>query len=155
MSRRSVYLTRVYKQMLDDLTYPVAKDGSVMDASGVKAWICWHLVRTGWRKPNNTDGLALIEEYDDPAIKKRRVYGPGVMEDAVTWIPADAPDDPLERLDSLTVGQIEALPADIKLEAKRRLGMLPPIEVPELTFPWSVSPHVTITDEPDDETAWT
>jgi hypothetical protein len=155
MTRRSVYLTKVYKQMLDDLTYPQAKDGSVMDASGVKAWICWHLVRTGWRKPNNTDGLALVEEYDDPVIKPRKVYGPGVMEDAITWIPADAPDDPLDKLEQMTVAQIEHLPEDIKLEAKRRLGILPPPDIAAPQPAWSVAPHVTITDEPDDQTAWT
>lgn len=152
---RNRYLTAVYTQMLDDLFYPVAKDGSVMDASGIKAWVCWHLVRAGWRKPNNTDGLALIEEYDDPIIKKRRVYGPGVFEDAVTWVGVDEPDDPLAGLADMTIAQVDALPDDVKFEAKRRLGMLVPEPAPPDVSPgWSVQPYITITDAPDDTTEW-
>jgi hypothetical protein len=144
---RQQYMAAVYKQILDDLTYPVAKDGSIMDASGVKAWIGWHLVRAGWRKPNNSDHLPLVEGLDDPVIKKRRVHGPGVMEDAVTWVPVSEPDDPLENLEQMTIAQVEALPDDLKIEAKRRLGLLPPVE-PDLEPAWSVQPFITITDEP-------
>lgn len=153
--KRNQYMTRVYQQMLDDLQYPHAKDGSVMDASGIKAWVCWHLVRAGWRKPNNADGLPLLEEYDDPIIKKRRVYGPGIYEDAVVWVGIDEPDDPLEHLEDMTVAQIEALPDDVKVAAKRRLGLLPPPQPDgELRPAWSVQPYVTIVDAPDDETDW-
>jgi hypothetical protein len=140
-------MARVYGQMMDSLHYPRAKDGSIMDASGIKAWVCWHLTNEGWRKPNNTDGLPLIEEYDDPVIKKRRVYGPGVMEDAVVWVGMNEPDDPLENLEQMTIAQVEALPDDLKIEAKRRLGLLPPVE-PDLEPAWSVQPFITITDEP-------
>ncbi|CKH14022.1 hypothetical protein PXH78_26995 [Mycolicibacterium smegmatis] len=149
------YLARVYKQMLDDLHYPVSKNGDIMDASAVKAWVCWHLVRCGWRKPNNTDGFALVEDYDDPLIKPRKVYGPGIVEDAVTWVPATDPDDPLQNLESMTVAEIEALPDDLKVEAKRRLGLIPPQPQPSEEG-WSVKPFITITeaDDVDDDTRW-
>jgi hypothetical protein len=141
-------MAAVYGQMLDDLHYPVAKDGSVMDASGIKAWICWHLVRCGWRKPNNTDNLPLIENLDEPVIKKRRVHGPGVMEDAVVWVGVHEPDDPLADLYTMTMAEIDCLDDDLKIEAKRRLGLLPPAE-PDLQPAWSVQPFITITDEPE------
>lgn len=154
--QRNRYMTAVYGQMLGDLTYPVTKDGTIMDLSGVKALVCWHLVRCGWRKPNNTDGLAAVEEYDEPIIKRRKVYGPGVAEDAIRWIGADESDDPLADLDNMTIGQIEALPDDdVKIEAKRRLGMLPPTPEPDPEAGWHVQPFVTIIDEPDNETEWT
>jgi hypothetical protein len=145
------YLAIVYKQMLDDLTWPVAKDGSTMQTDGIKAWVCWHLVRTGWRKPNNTNNFPLVEEYDDPLIKPRKVYGPGVFEGAIRWVSVTDPDDPLEGLENMTVGQIEALPDDVKFEAKRRLGMLPPVEPSEPTPAWTVRPNINITDEPEPE----
>jgi hypothetical protein len=153
---RSEYLQACSKQMLADLTYPVARDGTTaMDAGGVAPIIAYHLIRAGWRKPNNADGLVLIEAYDDPLIKPRKVYGPGVYADAVTWVPADDPDDPLADLANMTMGQIAALAPDLQLEAKRRLGMeiRPPTPEPG----WTVQTHITITDEPDveDGTQWT
>jgi hypothetical protein len=152
------YLQACFDLMMGDLTYPVARDGGVMDATPIKPWVCWHLIRCGWRKPNNLDGLALVEEYDDPQIKPRKVYGPGVVEDAITWVPLGDPDDPLEHLADMTMAEINRLPPDVCLEAKRRLGMLPP--APERGDPepaWSVRPYIKITDEPDvdDGTAWT
>ena len=150
-------MSAVYEQMLDDLQYPQAKDGSIMDASAIKPWVAWHLIRCGWRKPNNHDHLALREEFDDPLIKKRKVNSPGVVEDAVVWVPIDAPDDPLAGIENMTMRDIEELPDELRTEAKRRLGLLitPPAEEPEM--PWQIQPHVTITDAPyvDDETDWT
>jgi hypothetical protein len=149
---QKAYLARCYQQILADLTYPVDREGNVMDISAMKALVGWHLVRCGWRKPNNTDGFALQEEFDDPLIKSRRVYGPGVYEDAVQWVPFSDPDDPLDDLASMTMAEIEALPADLKGEAKRRLGLLPATEHPEPKPAWSVRPFVHIEDAPVDET---
>jgi hypothetical protein len=154
---RAQYLQMCRKQMWADLTYPVDKDGNVMDAGGVRGTITYHLVRAGWRKPNNTDGLPLVEAFDDPLIKRRKVYGPGVYEDAVTWVAASDPDDPLERLADMTMAQIEALAPDVRLEARRRLGMAAePAAVPQPAG-WTVQTHITIADEPDvdDGTVWT
>ena len=155
---RSQYLQMCRKQMWADLTYPVDKDGNMMDAGGVRGTISYHLIRAGWRKPNNTDGLALVEAFDDPLIKRRKVYGPGVYEDACTWVPATDPDDPLEHLGDMTMAQIEALAPDVRLEAKRRLGIAPAPDDAEVPAAgWTVQPHITISDEPDvdDGTEWT
>lgn len=154
-AQRNAYMSKVFDQMMADLTYPVAKDGSIMDATGIKPWVCWHLVRTGWRKPNNLDNFPLVEEYDEPVIKPRRVYGPGVIEDALTWVDFNAPDDPLADLATMTIAEIGALPPDLHLEAKRRLGLTPPPDSDPNPQPaWTVQPFVSITDAPDAETDW-
>jgi hypothetical protein len=157
--KRNDYMLRNFQMLLAALQYPVNKDGSVMDLDlggyGLAPGIAYHLNRAGVRIPNNTEGFPLVEEYDDPLIKKRKVYGPGVYEDACLWVPFHTPDDPLANLEQMTMAQIEALPDDVKFEAKRRLGMLPP--TPENTEPtpgWSVQPFITITDAPDTETEW-
>lgn len=158
---RNAYMSRVFDQMLGDLHYPQAKDGSIMDASAIKHWVAWHLVRCGWRKPNNLDQLALREEYDDPVIKKRKVPGPGVVEDAVIWVDFNESDDPLAGVEDMTFREIEQLPEELRAEAKRRLGLAAPLPEPpvaeQLEAPWQIQPHVTITDAPyvDDNTAWT
>jgi hypothetical protein len=156
------YLQEVFEQLISDLQYPVAKNGDVLDTHAIRPGIAYHLVRAGWRKPNNADGLALRDDeqhWDDPQIKKRKVYGPGVIEDAVTWVPVTDPDDPLEDLQNMTVAQIEALPADLRDEAKRRLGLLPPLptkaDSENLQPAWSVAPSINITDADDVENHWT
>lgn len=154
---RSQYLHAVRRQMWDDLQYPVDKDGNVMDARGVRGTLTYHLVRAGWRKPNNTDGLPLVEEFDEPLIKRRKVYGPGVFDDAVTWVAATDPDDPLEGLADMTMGQIEALPEDARLEARRRLGISPPAPAAAGGPPgWQVQTSIRIDEAPDtdDGTVW-
>lgn len=138
------YKGRVMAQLLTDLSYPRGEDGRVLDTNAFKAVLAQHLMRAGWRKPNNTDGLALIEEYDEPEIKARKMVGPGVYEDAIEWVPFDAPDDPLADLQNMTIAQINALPEHLSTEAKRRLGMLP--NAPQPTDLWSVKPTLTITD---------
>jgi hypothetical protein len=92
--------------------------------------------------------MELVAEYDVPLIKARKVYGSGVYEDAVTWVAFDAPDDPLEHLADMTMGQIEALP-DLKFEAKRRLDAPPPAPCEPKPL-WTQPPLVSITDAPDE-----
>lgn len=146
--KHRVYLYKVMDQLMGDLQHPVGKDGTMLYAEGFKAIVAWHLVRAGWRKPNNLDEFPLVEAYDDPLIKKRKIHGPGVFEDACTWVPFDAPDDPLDRLADMTMGEIETLPDDLRIEAKRRLGIAPAPQ-PDTNTGWSVSPLVTITDADD------
>lgn len=146
---RQAYLALVMAQLLGDLQHPVGKDGSTVYAEGFKAIVAWHLVRAGWRKPNNLDGLALQEEFDDPVIKKRSVAGPGVMEDAVVWVDSNEPDDPLEHLADMTIKQIDALPDDLRIEARRRLGLIPAMPQPDTENGWTVRPVFTISDADD------
>lgn len=125
-----------FHQFLTDCHYPVANDGTVMDASYCVSIIGYHMVRRGWR-PSAT-----------PVIKKQKVVGPGVIEDAVKWVPMDAPDDPLENLEKMTFAEIAALPEDLKVEAARRLnkGRFDH-DLPEPQPAWQVTPNISITDE--------
>lgn len=152
---KNAYMARVLAQMLGDLQYPQAKDGSIIDTKGFGHLVAWHLVRCGWRKPNNLDNFPLVEEHDDPIIKPRKVLGPGVFEDAVVWVGFNEPDDPLEHLADMTMREVEALPDEVKYEAKRRLGMATtptPDDVPNFGVEeWSVKTRINITDVEDDE----
>ena len=69
-----------------------------------------------------------------------------MYEDACTWVPASAPDDPLDGLEQMTVAQIHALPADLRGEALRRLGMAPQTDQTMGQPPWQTNgPLVSIT----------
>ena len=153
--QKNSYMSRVLGQMLEDLQYPQAKDGSIVDTKGFAHLVAWHLVRCGWRKPNNLDNFALREEFDDPIIKKRKVLGGGVFEDAVVWVGFNETDDPLEGLEDMTMREIEALPDEVKFEAKRRLGLapaVPPRPSPDqLEMPWQANPLITIADAPEED----
>jgi len=147
-AEQNAYMSLVMDQLLGDLQNPVGKDGTVLYTEPFKAILAWHLVRAGWRKPNTLDQLALREEFDDPVIKKRAISGPGVMEDAVEWVGFSEPDDPLEHLDDMTMGQINALPEHLRIEAKRRQGLIPERpraeDIPNNVRRWSVKPVINI-----------
>lgn len=147
---KNAYMARVLAQMLEDLQYPQAKDGSIVDTKGFGHLVAWHLVRCGWRKPNNLDDFPLVEDFDDPVIKKRKVLGPGVFEDAVVWVGFNEPDDPLAGLEDMTLREIESLPEEVRFEAKRRMGLIgtpTPDATPNFGVqPWTAPPRISITD---------
>lgn len=120
---------------LADCHYPVSKNGDVMDATYYVALVGYHMVRCGWRR----SGL--------PVIKKRKVLGPGVIEDAVEWVPLNAPDDPLANLENMSVRELAELSPAVRAEAIRRLGGAYDHDLPEPETAWKVTPNITITDE--------
>ena len=61
------YLHQVMDQLMGDLSYPQDKEGNTLDINLMKATVAYHLVRAGWRKPNNTDGLPLDRGVRRPA----------------------------------------------------------------------------------------
>ena len=128
--------------LLADLRSPVAPPPSsavlaIDFIESVKPIIAYHLMRCGWRP-----------DLAKRKIKARKVYGPGLLDGAVTWVPITAPDDPLANLPNMTIAEIEALePEDVKLEAKRRLGMH--VDPPKPPDEWHTRTHVQITDAPD------
>jgi hypothetical protein len=131
--------------ILEDLRYPAARDGSVIELrTDLALTIGWHLVRAGW------------EWYPDRAlIKPRPCAGPGTYEDAQEWVSIDAPDDPLADLASMTVADLAALPENLRAEAARRLGVK--TEEPPQPTGWVQPNRITITDEPDtalDDIEW-
>jgi len=124
---------------IKDCHYPVAKDGSIMDASYFVAIVGYHMVRCGWRRAA------------DPVIKKRKVLGPGVIEDAVEWVGVDEPDDELANLATMTLQEVAALSPAAKAEAIRRMGGEYDHDLPEPEVAWQVTPNITITDVPSAE----
>jgi hypothetical protein len=133
-------------EMLEDLRYPISRDGSVLDTAFIAPLIAYHLVRCGWR-----------QDPDARIIKSRKVVAKGVVEDAVEWVSVDEPDDPLENLENMTLAEINALSPNVRAEALRRMGGP---ETPDLpTNPgWHVSTSLNIEqalDTEDDGTEWT
>lgn len=137
----------VMVMLLQDLLYPPSSDGkAIVDLSYMRPSVAKHLGRCGWRW-----------HPEKAKIKFREVREPGVIEDAVEWVPFDSPDDPLEDLDNMSMAEINGLPEPLMVEAKRRLGMLPQAPEPQ-GKPWSHPNKVTIADGPDTEddgTKWT
>ena len=42
------------------------------------------------------------------------------MEDDVTWVGVNEPDDPLDGLEHMTIAQVEALPDDVVLKTREK-----------------------------------
>lgn len=124
-------------ELLQDLRYPISKDGSVLDTTFIAALVAYHLVRCGWRP-----------DPDKRIIKARKVVAKGVVEGAVEWVGVDEPDDPLSNLDGMTMADINRLSPNMRAEALRRMGGP---ELPDLpTNPgWHVSTSLKIEDAPD------
>ncbi len=132
-------------QIMEGLVYPLAPDDTVVDMSFTRAVAAYHLARLGFAQVN------------EPLIKKREVSGPGIIEGACHWVPADADDtplvyrSPLDDLDNMTMGEINALPAPLKRAAYEKLGL--PFDEPG----WQQKPILNIDDVPDtdDGPDWT
>lgn len=132
-------------QLLDALVYPLAPDDTVVDMSFTRAVAAYHLARLGF-------GLV-----NEPVIKKQEVSGPGIIEGACYWVPADqeAPPlvykSPLDDLENMTINEINALPTPMKRLAYEKLGL--PFEEPG----WQRKPILNIDDAPDtdDGPDWT
>lgn len=123
--------------LMADLRYPISRDGSVLDTTFIAPLIAYHLARCGWRV-----------DLEKRKIKPRTVTAKGVVEDAVEWVPVDAPDDPLADLDSMTMAEINNLTPNMRAEALRRMGGP---ETPDLptNSGWRVSTSLNIEDAPD------
>lgn len=121
-----------------DLRYPPSADGGgIVELSYVLPSVAKHLTRVGWRW-----------QPDRAKIKARPVPGPGVYSDAVAWVGINEPDDPLEDLENMSMAEINQLPEDLRVEARRRLGMIPAVHQPESQL-WSEPNKVNIADAPD------
>ena len=71
--RNHYMLRNCTRMLLDDLQYPVAKDGAIIDGLGgygLAPGIAWHLNRARLAQTQQHRRLPLIEAYDDPLIKK-------------------------------------------------------------------------------------
>lgn len=73
--------------MAEHLKYPVDHNGHVLNMNylpDVPLALTHHLTKLGWRC-----------HPEKALIKPRKVNGPGIFEDLVTYVPIDAPDEPL------------------------------------------------------------
>lgn len=96
----------------DALRYPVDNHGRVYDVRFLIPVLAFHLARAG----------CII----DPAratIKPRLLPPtPGVIEDAIEWVPIDAPDTIEDELAGVTIDDIDRLSPTARAALIRRLG---------------------------------
>lgn len=124
-------------ELMHDLRFPVARDGSILDASFVSPIVAYHLIRCGWRC-----------DQQKRVIKPRSIVAKGVVEGAIEWVPVNEPDDPLSDLDKMTMADIQKLSPSLRAEALRRMGAP---ETPDLptNSGWHVSTSLKVEDAPD------
>jgi len=133
-------------QLMGDLRYPVSKSGTRVDMSYFSPILAYHLARCGWRI--------------DPSkrqIKARKLTARGLVDDAIEWVPVDAPDDPLQNLGDMTMDEIKKLPPAWRSVAMRRMGGPETPDLPKKPEGWHVTTKLTIEDAPDpqDGFRWT
>lgn len=74
-------------QLFEHLKYPVDHNGAVLNMNhlpDLPTTLAHHLTKLGWRF-----------HPEKALIKPRKVTGPGIYEDLVTYVPVDADDEPL------------------------------------------------------------
>ena len=111
-------LSHAVYDLADALTYPVDHRGRVYDVRFLLPVLTYHLARAGVRVH---DDLALIK-------KRRRPPTPGVVEDAVDWVPINTPDSIDDELAGVTIDDVDRLSPAARAELLRRLGAGPAID---------------------------
>lgn len=124
-----------FAMMIQDLRWPVTREGDVANVDYIAALVAYHLVRCGWRN-----------DPDKRVIKSRKVIGRGVATGALEWVGMDEPDDPLADIANMTMAEVAALSPQARMEAIRRLDPNRPNDLPEPKPGWQVKPNIRITD---------
>lgn len=78
-------LTRAMYEIANDLTYPVDQQGNVVNVHFLIPVLSYHLARCGYRKDPES---ATIIQQPIPGAAQGEL--PGVVEDAVRYVPVDA-----------------------------------------------------------------
>jgi hypothetical protein len=126
--------------LADALSYPRGRDGRTMQLpADLRLMLADFLIKHGWRW-----------HPEHATIKRRSCAGPGTYDDAVQWVALDAPDDPLDNLDTMTLADVAQLPPELRARALERLGMAGPPATEPGASPWQAANTVTIVEEPDD-----
>jgi len=126
----------------DALRYPVDSRGRVYDVRWLEPILAFHLARVG----------AVIDPKR-AVIKPRRLPPtPGVIEDAIEWVPISAPDRIDDELAGATIADIDRLSPAARAELIRRLGgdgAAAAESDPNLDerTPWRVETHIQFDDE--------
>lgn len=133
-------------QLMGDLRYPVSKSGTRIDMSYFSPILAYHLARAGWRR-----------DESKRQIKSRKLTARGLVDDAIEWVPMDAPDDPLKNIGEMTMDEVNKLPPVWRSVAMRRLGGPETPELPAKPQGWHVTTKLQIEDspDPDDGYRWT
>ena len=127
-------------EIADALHYPVDPRGRVYDVKFMLPTLAYHLARAGAR---------IIPEL--AVIKQRRLpLTPGVVEDAVEWVPIDAPESVEDELAGATLADLGRLSPSARAELIRRLGGEPPSSAPAPQTGWHVETSIHFDDEDED-----
>lgn len=118
----------------DALHYPVDPRGRVYDCRFLLPVIAFHLARCGARIHPE---LATIKSRKLPPT-------PGVVEDAVEWVPINAPDRIDDELAGATLDDVDKLSPAARAELIRRLGGEAPTPATESDTDglWHVEPTI-------------
>lgn len=96
----------------DALQYPVDHRGRRYDVRYLIPVLSYHLARAG-----------CVVDPQRAVIKPRRLPPtPGVVEDAIEWVPVDAPDSIEDELAGATLDDLDRLSPAARAELIRRLG---------------------------------
>ncbi|QBP29682.1 hypothetical protein SEA_TYPHA_25 [Mycobacterium phage Typha] len=127
-------IQRAYMELMEVMEFPVDQRGVPHDLTAMSASalaIAWTAVLYGFRRT----GPALI--------KKRKMFGPGIYENACTWVDVNAPDDAERDLQPGDFSDDRLRPPDVRGLAARRDG-----EGPQVIAEWHTKAEVRYTDEP-------
>lgn len=132
-------LSAVMHDLADALHYPVDSRGRVYDCRFLMPIIAFHLARCGARIHPE---LAVIKSRKLPPT-------PGVVEDAVEWVPIDAPDRIDDELSGATLDDVDKLSPAARAELIRRLGGDPPTPAaePDTDGLWRVETSIHFDEE--------
>ena len=128
---------RAYLELLEVMEYPVDQNGRPHDLNHMSAStlaIAWTAALYGFRR----SAFSLI--------KKRRITGPGVYENACTWVPSDAPDDAERDLTPGDFSDDRVRPPDVRALAAKRDG-----DEPQVLAEWHTKAEISYRDEPRPE----
>ena len=134
-------LSAAMYDIADALRYPVDNRGRVYDIRFMLPAIAFHLARAG----------AVIDP-NRAIIKARRLPPtPGVIEDAIEWVPVDAPDSIDDELSGATIADVDRLSPAARAELIRRLGgdgttVTAPTDI-DNRAPWHVETSIHFDEE--------
>lgn len=127
-------IQRAYLELVEVMEYPIDQNGKVHDLNAMSAavlGIAWTASLYGFRRTG------------EPLVKKRRIVQPGVYDNACTWVPIGAPDDPDRDLQPGDYSADRLRPPDVRGLAAQRDG-----DGPAVVAQWHTQAQVTYTDEP-------
>ena len=125
----------------DALRYPVDTHGRIYDVRFLMPVLAYHLARTG-----------CVIDPERALIKPRKLPpAPGVIEDAIEWVPMSAPDTVEDELTGVTLDDIDRLSPTARAALIRRLGGQAPdfgqnID-PDAQTPWHVETSIHLDQE--------